>query len=60
VDEAIPVDSCIPGCPPRREAILHGVGLALGLSPKKVAEERLKQESLGELAEGKSAFAGRK
>lgn len=36
VDKVFPVDYFIPGCPPRPEAIIYGIALALGLVDKKV------------------------
>jgi len=42
-DKAVPIDYYIPGCPPRPEAIIYGVALALGLVEKKVAPIELKQ-----------------
>jgi Ni,Fe-hydrogenase III small subunit len=37
IEKVLPVDYWIPGCPPRPEAILHGVAVALGLVEKAVA-----------------------
>jgi len=37
LEKVLPVNYFVPGCPPRPEAILHGVAVALGLAPKKVA-----------------------
>ena len=37
IDKVVPVNFYVPGCPPRPEAIVYGVAVALGLAPKKVA-----------------------
>ncbi|MBI4977049.1 MAG: NADH-quinone oxidoreductase subunit B family protein [Spirochaetes bacterium] len=42
-DKAVPVNYIIPGCPPRPEAILYGVAMALGLVPQKASPVELKQ-----------------
>ncbi|MBN1497679.1 MAG: NADH-quinone oxidoreductase subunit B family protein [Spirochaetes bacterium] len=42
-DKAVPVNYIIPGCPPRPEAIIYGVALALGLVDKKASPIELKQ-----------------
>lgn len=58
-DSVVHVDYYIPGCPPRPEAILYGIALALGRVPKKIRREEMRQETLGELAAGRSSFTRR-
>jgi len=47
-DKVLPVDYYIPGCPPRPEAIVYGVALALGAVSKKVAAQHLSDDFLEE------------
>jgi Ni,Fe-hydrogenase III small subunit len=42
-EKAVPVNFFIPGCPPRPEAIIYGVALALGLVDKQAIPVELKQ-----------------
>jgi NADH:ubiquinone oxidoreductase subunit B-like Fe-S oxidoreductase len=43
VERVVPVNYYIPGCPPRPEAIIYGVAVAVGLVDKKTAPIQLKQ-----------------
>jgi Ni,Fe-hydrogenase III small subunit len=58
-DKVVHVDYFIPGCPPRPEAILYGVAVALGLLPKQVGAEVMRQETLDELAQGATHLGGK-
>ena len=43
VEKVVPVSYYIPGCPPRPEAIIYGVAVAVGLVDKKVAPVAFRQ-----------------
>jgi len=52
VGDVIPVNFHIPGCPPRPEAILYAVAVALGLAEKKVKKQVAVQEFLQQIQAG--------
>ena len=46
MEKVLPVNYYIPGCPPRPEAIIYGVAVALGLVDKKIAPVEFKELEL--------------
>jgi Ni,Fe-hydrogenase III small subunit len=51
LDKVLPVDFFIPGCPPRPEAIIWGIAVAMGLVDKKVEPYVYREDSADEQTE---------
>jgi len=49
IDNVVQVNMYVPGCPPRPEAILHAVAVALGVVPSTVKPEEYIEKPLEEL-----------
>jgi Ni,Fe-hydrogenase III small subunit len=49
LENVLPVNIYIPGCPPRPEAILYGVAQALGLVPGVVAKQEFAESLSAEV-----------
>jgi Ni,Fe-hydrogenase III small subunit len=48
VDAVIQPDAYVPGCPPRPEALIYGLLLALGKVEQKVKRREFKEEGIDE------------
>ena len=46
VDKVIPTDVYVPGCPPRPEALIYGVLLALGKVDQKITRKTYKEDGI--------------
>ena len=46
IENCIPVDAYIPGCPPKPEALIYGILLALGEVKQKISKKEFKEERL--------------
>jgi len=46
IENCIPVDVYIPGCPPKPEALIHGILLGLGEVEQKISKKEFKEEEL--------------